>query len=79
MASPRKKTTPQFTYEKPIMYPEISNISGNETHLVLKFGYRRNNYDENSYIISSSIAMTHEQAEKFANQILETLERIENL
>ena len=79
MTKKNHEEQPRFIHEAPVMIPEISNISGNKTHLIFKFGYRQNNYDERSYIINSSISLSHEQAKQFAQQIIETLEKLEKL
>lgn len=79
MSSKSKKVSPRILHESPVILPEISNVSGNETFLVLKFGYLRSNYEEHSYIVNSSIALTHDQAKQLAHQILETLEKLEEL
>lgn len=69
-----KSQTPQIINENPIFMPELINISGNETHLVLKFGFKKH---EKSYVIHSSIALTFEQAEQFIRQIEDALESID--
>lgn len=71
--SNQSKTEPKLIYDVPTMLPEISNIRGTETHLIFKFGYKQNNYDEESFVITSSIALTFEQAEQLANQISQIL------